>query len=68
MSKMKPSPALIAAIQAVQPSERRAAVLVADRTFTNALAKLEAWGDFRHSDHVEMAMDAAIAEVAFRFA
>jgi hypothetical protein len=68
MTKNKPSPALLAAIQAVQPSERCAAILVADKTFDTALSKLTAWGDFSHSDHVEMAMQAAIAEVTFRFA
>lgn len=64
----KPTPALLAAIHAVQPAERRAAVLVAEKTFAKALSKLTAWGDFSHKAHVEMAMDAAVAEVKFRFA
>ena len=68
MTKQKPSPALIAAIRAVQPSERQSAILLADRTFAKALAQLEAWGDFSPEAHRQMAMDAAIAEVAFRFA
>jgi len=68
MTKHKPSPALLAAVLAVRPSERRAAIQVADKTFTNALAKLTAWGDFNHSTHIELANQAAIAEVTYRFA
>ena len=68
MTKQKPSPELIAAIQAVQPSERRAAMLVADKTFASSLSKLTEWNDFSHADHIEMAMETAAAEVTFRFA
>lgn len=68
MTKQKPSPALIAAIRAVHPSERRAAILLADRTFARDFAQLEAWGDFSTADHIEMAMDNAVAEVTCRFA
>lgn len=59
---------MITAVKAVQPSERRAAMLVAERTFLDALAQLRAWGDFSDADHIEMAADAAAAEVAFKFA
>jgi len=67
MTKHKPSAELIAIIQDVHPFERCEAILVADKTFNDALSKLTEWNDFSPSDHVEMAMQAAIAEVAFRF-
>jgi hypothetical protein len=59
---------MIAAIKEVQPSERRAAMLLAERTFNNFLTKLREWGDFDEATHVEMAANAAAAEVAFKFA
>ena len=65
---MKATFEMIEAIKAVQPCERRAAMLLAERTFHKALATLTAWGDFSHADHVEMAGKAAAAEVAFMFA
>jgi hypothetical protein len=64
----KPTASMIAAVRAVHPSERRAAALVAERVFSDFLATLTAWDDFSPADHVEMAGDAAAAEVAFRFA
>jgi hypothetical protein len=66
--KMKATIEMIEAIKSVQPCERRAAMLLAERTFHKALATLTAWGDFSHADHVEMAGKAAAAEVAFKFA
>jgi hypothetical protein len=68
MTKQKPSSALLAAIQAVHPSRRAAAIRLADKTFASALSKLTEWDDFSHSAHVDMAMEASIAEVTYRFA
>jgi hypothetical protein len=68
MLKQKASPALVAAILRVQRSERIAAMQVAEKTFTEALSKLTEWNDFSHADHIEMAMEAAAAEVAYKFA
>jgi hypothetical protein len=68
MIPMQVPAAMISAVKAVQPSERRAAMLVAERTFLAALAQLRLWGDFSDAAHIEMAADAAAAEVTFKFA
>jgi hypothetical protein len=68
MTKIAPRADLIAAINAVHPSEREGAIKVADATFAKSLAKLERWGDFSRAMHIDMAMDAAVAEIKFWFA
>jgi hypothetical protein len=68
MTKMQVPAEMIEAVKAVHPSERRTAMLVAERTFLNYLAKLREWGDFDEDTHVEMAAGAAAAEVAYKFA
>lgn len=59
--------AMIAAVRAVHPMHRRAAKALAERTFLDRLAKLNAMDDFSKASNVEMAGMAASAEVAFRF-
>ena len=68
MNKIAPRADLIAAINAVHPSDRAGAIKVADATFAKAFTKLEAWGDFSRAMHIDMAMDAAVAEIKFWFA
>lgn len=65
---IKATPAMIAAVRAVHPTERRAAAALAERVFFASLDSLRVWDDFTPAAHVEMAGQAAAAEVAFRFA
>jgi hypothetical protein len=59
---------MIIAVKAVQLSERRAAAQLAERVFLASLAKACAWGDFNDATNIELAAEAAAAEVAYRFA
>lgn len=65
---MKTPEVMILAVKAVQPSERRAAAQLAERVFFASLAKARAWGDFNDATNIELAANAAAAEIAFRFA
>lgn len=59
---------MIQAVKNVHPAERRAAALLGERVFLAALAKFRVWADFDEATNVELAAEAAAAEIAYRFA
>lgn len=65
---LKPTPDMVSAVNAVRPTERRAAAKCAEWAFFRAYNRLAELGDFSEYDNIEMAGQAAAAEVAFRFA
>jgi altronate dehydratase len=66
--KNKAHPIMIAAVKAVRPCERIAAARCAEVTFIKALRKLQQFADYSEQDNIEMAAQAAAAEIAFKFA
>lgn len=64
----KPHPTMVAAVRAVRPEQRMMAAIIAELAFLKALDKLTKLGDFDQDANVEMAAEAAAAEVAHRFA
>lgn len=64
---MKAPQAMIAAVKSVSPSNRLAAARLAEKTYFDYLDKLTMFGDFNHSTNMEMAADAAAAEVKYFF-
>lgn len=61
----KPSPALLATIKAIAPANRKNAIRLADRTAAQYFAKLQIFGDFSEAEHIELAFEAARAEVLY---
>ena len=59
---------MILAVKKVQPAERRVAALLGERVFFAALAKARIWADFDEATNLELAAEAAAAEIAYRFA
>lgn len=64
---IKPSVELVRVINSLPVQFRREAMKVAEVVILRAFRTLEYWGDFDQSQNVQMAMDAAVAEVVYRY-
>lgn len=67
MSKIKAPQILIDTVRRVNKSEQLDAAKVAVKTYFSFLEKLEDFGDFNRQTNEELAAEAAVAEVLFRF-
>ena len=65
---LKAPATMIAAVKKVSPADRLPAAALAESVFSTSLEKLHKFDDYPEAINVEMAGEAAAAEVAFRFA